>query len=54
MTIPVQCKILNYLVLLTCRDRERRERVPGEEPEEGVKIKQEPEDGKGKTFLCMI
>lgn len=34
------------------RDRERRERVPGEEVEEGVvKIKQEPEDGKNKTCL---
>lgn len=37
---------------LFSRDRERRERVPGEEVEEGVvKIKQEPEDGKDKSFF---
>lgn len=36
------------------RDRERRERVPGEEVEEGVvKIKQEPEDGNDITFFVL-
>lgn len=45
MKITTICDSRIFVLFTFCRDRDRRERGPGEEGEEGIKIKQEPEDG---------